>query len=381
MIPSWDGLTSVAQENHSRTLRVGVIGGGFGRNHILAYKVCDDVEVAAFCQRTRSSAEKIAQEFRIPQVFTDYRELLELKDLDAVSIAAPVYLHHPIAIEALSRGIHLLCEKPLALNKEEAAAMLAKAVEAHLIHMTAFNYRFIPALQRMKELLDQGYVGSRVFHVDLVWFTERRADPHVPLGWRHKKEFAGVGVLGDIGVHLTDLVRWLVGDFRKVCGHAAIFTPERSLPEGSGKGSVTVEDSCVFVAELAGGMQASIQVSGVARGGIYQGIRVFGNEGMLRSEIDRSSSDWIVGRLWGAQGAGTALQQLPIPERLTRGLDLSNPNRAAGEFIFANLTRRFVEGIRTGQQPIPSFREGLEAQKVIDAVLESVERQRWVKIV
>lgn len=367
------------QGKDDRKLRVGVIGGGFGRNHMLAYQASDGVEVAAFCQRTRTSAEKMAREFGIPQLFTDYRELLALKDLDAVSIVTPPYLHLSIAVEAFGRGLHVLCEKPLAMNQEEGKTMLAKAEEAKRVHMTAFNFRFVPAMRRMKELLEEGYVGDRIYHVDGVWFTERRADLNARLGWRYRKELAGVGPLGDIGVHLIDLVRWLVGDFRKICAHAATFTKERSLPDGSGKGSVTVEDACVFIAELAGEVQAAIQVSGVARGGVYQGIRIFGSGGVLRLEIDRRDPDWLAGRLWGAQGSST-LQPLPIPERLTQGLNLLSPERAVGEFIFSNLTRRFVEAIRTGQQAVPSFRDGLEAQKVVDAILRSAGEERWVTV-
>jgi predicted dehydrogenase len=370
----------MAGDPHQRILRVGVIGGGYGRNHILAYRSSGDVEVAAFCQRRRAEAETIAREFDIPNVFTDYRELLQLKPLDAVSIATPPNLHCPIALEAFSRGLHVLCEKPLALNSGEVEAMLAGARDANRVHMTAFNFRFIPAVRRMKELLEEGYAGERIFHLDAVWLTEGRMPSDLPLGWRHRKETAGVGVLGDTGVHLIDLVRWLVGDFVKVSGHANIFNKERRLPDGTGKGAVTVEDSCMFIAELAGGIQATMHASGVARGGIFQSIRIFGSEGALRVDIDRKYPDWVLGRLWGARGATAVLAPLPIPDRLTNGLDLSDPRRAAAEFVFSNLTRRFAHAIRTGEEAIPNFREGLEAQRVVDAVLRSVEEEKWVSL-
>lgn len=368
------------QDKDGRKLTVGVIGGGFGRTHLLAYGVCDNLEVAAFCQRTRSAAEGMAREFHIPRIFTDYRELLALKDLDAVSIAAPPYLHSAIAAEAMGRGIHVLCEKPLAMNSDEAASMLLKAEEKKLAHMTAFNYRFVPAVRRMKELLEQGYVGGRIYQVDGVWFAERRADLNAPLGWRYKKEFAAVGALGDVGVHMIDLVRWLIGDFRKVCAHAATFTKERKLPGGSGKGNVTVEDACAFIAELAGGAQGSIHVSGAARNSNYHSVDVFGSEGMLHLLIDRKGPDGVIGQLWGARGNGAAPQPLPIPAGLMAGWERTDPGRAAGEFVFANLTRRFARWIRTGEPEVPSFREGLEAQKVIDALLKSVEEERWVTL-
>ena len=364
----------------NKKVRVGVIGGGYGRNHILAYQVCDDVEVAAFCQRTRAAAEKIAGEFHIPNVCTDYRDLLQMKELDAVSIATPPHLHAAIALEAFSRGLHVLCEKPLALTRSEAETMLTEAEAAKRVHMTAFNFRFIPALRRMKELLEEGYLGERIFHLDASWMSESRIASGAPLGWRHSKETAGMGVLGDTGVHLIDLVRWLAGDFSRVCGQATIFNKERRLPDGSGSAAVTVEDSCMFIAEIAGGVQAALHPSGVARGNIFQSIRIFGSEGVLRVEIDRKGPDWVVGKLFGARAAGSHVEPLAIPDRLTQGLNLTDPKRVPGEFLFSNLTRRFIDAIRTGQQAVPSFREGLEAQKVVDAVLRSVEEQKWVSV-
>lgn len=371
----------MSQQSNGKKLRVGVIGGGFGRNHILAYQVCDDVEVAAFCQRTRAGAEKIAGEFHIPNVFTDYRDLLRMKELDAVSIATPPHLHAPIALEAFARGLHVLCEKPLAMSCNEAEDMLAAAQAAKRVHMIAFNFRFIPALCRMKELMDEGYLGERIFHLDASWMSESRIASGAPLGWRHNKETAGMGVLGDTGVHLIDLVRWLAGDFTKVSGHATIFNKERRLADGSGSAAVTVEDSCMFIAEIAGGVQAALHPSGVARGNIFQNIRIFGSEGVLHVLIGRKGPDWVVGKLFGARGAGSHVEPLPIPERLTQGLNLSDPKRGQGEFLFSNLTRRFVDAIRTRGQAVPGFREGLEAQKVVEAVLRSVEEQKWVSVV
>ncbi len=369
----------MAGEPGQKKLRVGVIGGGYGRNHILAYQATDNVEVVAFCQRTRASAEKTAAEFGISNVFSDYRDLLALDGLDGVSIATPPHLHREIALAAFARGLNVLCEKPLALNGEEAEAMLAGALAARRAHMTAFNFRFIPAVRRMKELLDEGYVGKRIFHLDANWFTEGRMAPETPLGWRHQKETAGFGVLGDTAVHLIDLVRMLVGDFVRVAAQATIFHKQRRLPDGA-LGDVTVEDSCMFLGELAGGTQASLHVSGVARGSLFQTIRIFGSDGALGLDIDRKGPDWVIGKLSGARGANARFAPLPIPERLVEGLNLSDPARVAGEFIFSHLTRRFAHAIRTGEEATPSFREGLEAQRVVDAVLRSIERERWESV-
>ncbi len=137
----------------------------------------------------------------------------------------------------------------------------------------------------------------------------------------------------------------------------------------------------MFNAELAGGVQAHLHVSGVARGSLFQSIRIFGSEGALRVDIDRKNPDWILGRLFGARGANAHLEPLPLPDRLTQGLDLADPQRVPGEFLFSHLTRRFADAIRTGADAVPSFREGLEAQKVVDAVFRSVEEKKWVNVV
>src|SRR4030095_8515278 len=170
----------MAQGTQEKTIKVGVVGGGFGRTHLLAYRKTPGVEVTAFCQRTKSKADQMARDFRIPRVFTDYREMLAHSDLDAVSLTTPTNVHLDMAYDAFSRGVSVLCEKPLAMHKEEAAAMLKRAEEARLIHMTSFNFRFIPAFYRMKELMQEGYVGSRVLHVEARWLTARRGGRREP---------------------------------------------------------------------------------------------------------------------------------------------------------------------------------------------------------
>jgi predicted dehydrogenase len=369
----------MAQGTPEKTIKVGVVGGGFGRVHILAYRATPGVEVTAFCQRTKASAERIAREFGIPQVYTDYRVMLSHAKLDAVSLTTPTNIHRAMACEAFDHGVSVLCEKPLAMNQEEASAMLKRAAEARAIHMTAFNFRFIPAFYRMKELMHEGYVGSRVLHVEASWFSERRADPRLPFGWRDDKESVGFGAMGDMGVHQVDLVRWLAGDFKRVCSRQAIYTSERPLADGSGMRRVTVEDCAVFIGELEGGGLVSFAANAAARGSPYQEIRILGDRGVLRAAVDRTKPDWMIGELWGAQGDG-ATEPLAIPEPLKEHLIPADQRRAAREAIFANLTRVLAHGIRTGQQPSPSFRDGLEAQKVLDAVAQSAQAGTWMPV-
>ena len=362
-----------------QTIRVGVIGGGFGTQHLQGFGATDHAEVVAFCQRTKEKAETIAREYGVPHVYTDYRRLLAHEGLDAVSIVAPPHLHAEMVTAALEHGLHLICEKPLAMNATEAETMLEQAEAAGRVHMTAFNHRHIPALAYMKELMDGGYVGKRVLHVESRWFSENRATPGLTHYWRHQRELAGFGVLGDIGVHVADRVRWLVGEFESVWGHADTFIPERPDESGTPR-PVTVDDSFTLVGRLAGGASACIRLSAVARKSNYQNLEIYGDAGMLRFVFDRNVEGWIRGHLWGARGDSRSPERLDIPERYTRGLDDSDPQRAQGEFIFGRLTRDFVEAIRNSAPAAPSFADGLAAQRVLDAALRSSEEQRWIAL-
>ena len=356
-------------------VRIGVIGGGFGVQHLQGFDVTENAEVVAFCQRSRDKAEALAGKFGVPHVYTDYRELLAHPGLDAVSIVAPPHLHAEMTAAALARGLHVLCEKPLAMNAAEAEAMLRQAEAAGRVHMTAFNHRHIPALAYMKELMDGGYVGGRVLHVESRWFGETRFAPDQTHYWRHTRELAGFGILGDIGVHVVDRLRWLIGEFESVWGHADTFIPERKDDRGVSR-AVTVDDNFTLMARLAGGASACIRLSGVARKSNYQNLEIYGDAGMLRFAFDRNVEGWIRGHLWGARGDTRSPEPLEIPERYTRGLDASDPQRAQGEFIFGRLTRDFVAAIQNGAMASPNFADGLAAQRVLDAALLSSEEGR-----
>lgn len=362
------------------TLRVGVIGGGFGRNHVLGFQTCEQVEVVALCQRTRDRAAALARDLGVPDIHTDWQELVARNDIDIVSIAAPPYIHHAATTAAFASGKHVLCEKPMAMHLQEARDMLGQAQSSGRCHMLSFNWRFIPAMQRMKELIDEGYLG-RVYHVNAQWLGEGRADPQQPAyGWRHQKALALVGAMGDVGVHVIDMLRWLFGDFQRVVAHSAIFNRERPKADGSGMGQVEVDDACAILAELPQGIQAIMHCSGVARKRNVVQVAASGMEGTLIYELERTQPNWITGRLYGARKSDATISLLPLPERLTAALNTSDMALAVGTFNYANIARRMVEGIRTGRKPIPDFSDGVKSQEVLDAILQSATEERWVHL-
>lgn len=360
-------------------LGVGIIGTGFGLMHLLGFRQCEQVQVAAVCQRTPGKAEAFAQQHSVPYACTDYRQVIAHPDVHAVSIAAPPYVHHEMTLAALAAGKHVLCEKPFAMNARQGREMYERAQASGLTHATAFNWRFLPGVSWTKELIDEGFLG-RIYHANLTWCMERQADPNIPLLWRHQKEFAGFGVLGDIGPHVVDILRWLLGDFRTVSAHTMTALRERKVAGSNDVVKADAEDVCAFIGEMVSGTQVSVQLSRVAYVSNYHRLELYGSDGALVYHADPKDGTWISGRVQGAKAGEKVLKELPIPERLRAGLDTSDLGAAVGNFLFARLAQRFVHGVRTGQPVTPSFFEGLKSQEVLDAIVQSAAEQRWIAI-
>ena len=360
-------------------LGVGIIGTGFGFMHLLGFRQCEQVRVVAVCQRTPGKAEAFAQQHSVPYAYTDYRQVIAHPDVHVVSIAAPPYVHHEMTLAALAAGKHVLCEKPFAMNARQGREMYERAQASGLAHATAFNWRFLPGVSWTKELIDEGFLG-RIYPANLMWGMERQADPNIPLLWRHQKEFAGFGVLGDIGPHVVDIVRWLLGDFRTVSAHTMTALQERKVAGSNDIVQADADDACAFIGEMASGTQVSVHLSRVAYGSNCHRLELYGSHGALVYHADPKDGTWISGRVQGAKAGEKVLTELPIPERLREGLDLSDLGAAVGNFLFAHLAQRFIHGVRTGQSVTPSFLEGLKSQHVLDAIVQSATEQRWVAI-
>ncbi|MGC9004216.1 MAG: Gfo/Idh/MocA family protein, partial [bacterium] len=196
-----------------RKLRVGIIGvGGIAQAHMQGYaKLKDKVDLVAFCDTIPERAEKGAKEYgsRNAKVFTDYREMLEMKDLDAVDICTPNKFHAPQAIDALKAGKHVFCEKPMALNTEEAEAMVKTAKETGLKLSVGYPSRFSDDSQLLKSIIESGELGE-IYYAEAA-AIRRRGVP--TWGVFLSKELQGGGPLIDIGTHIVDLTLWLMGDY------------------------------------------------------------------------------------------------------------------------------------------------------------------------
>ncbi len=207
-------------------VRVGVIGTSWWANfmYLPSLKSHPRADVAAICGRARERAEPLAKQYDIPQVFTDYRAMIERAALDAIVIATPDDLHFPMTMAALDAGLHVLCEKPLALNAQQASAMYQKAEASQCKHMVLFTYRWFPAYRHLKQLVHAGYLGQP-FDAQFNFLSSyARSDPFM---WRLDRRRSH-GALSDIGSHMIDLARWTMGEIVSVHARLAEFTQRPS---------------------------------------------------------------------------------------------------------------------------------------------------------
>ncbi|HEX3177390.1 MAG TPA: Gfo/Idh/MocA family oxidoreductase [Methylomirabilota bacterium] len=351
---------------------VAIIGLGFGRAHIPAFQA-HGCRVVAVCQRDQASGKKVADAYGIPHVFTSWQETLERARPDIVVIATPPHLHRDIALAAFAGGAHVLCEKPVAMTRDEARAMVDAAARAGRVAMTGFNWRFPAAMQRLHAMMERGHVG-RVIHVTGRWFGARWADEASTATWRMDRAQAGHGAMGDMGVHLVDLVRWTCGDMRRLVAHTGIGYPERTVPGGAR--TADAEDYATVIGELASGAEATLSVSRVAHGRNDHTLEIYGTRGALAYRLARELPHWYAGELLAASSGG-AFAPVAVDAPLVAGGDQMD---VLGKATIGPLVERLLGAIERNAAATPSLADGLRAQFVLDAVADSASRRAWVDV-
>ena len=220
----------------AKTFRVGLIGHRFmGRAHSNAWRQAPkffnlkaNVELHTICGRNAAAVQAARAQLGWQHATTDWREIVESPLIDIVDIVTPTNSHAEMAIAAVKNGKHVLCEKPLGMNLKQCEQMFAAAQKAKVVHMVCHNYRRIPAIALAKRMISEGALG-RIYHFRARYAQDWLADPDFPLDWRLQKEISGSGVHSDINSHIIDLGRYLVGEFKNVCGIVNTFIPERPL--------------------------------------------------------------------------------------------------------------------------------------------------------
>lgn len=308
-------------------------------------------------------AEKIAKERGIPAHFTHFEEMLDKAKPDIVSIATPPDQHFPMTMAALTRGIHVLCEKPFALSLEEAQQMKAAADHTAVVTMIDYEFRFLPARAYATELIQEGYVGDIRMAEFMVHFGLRIRPEDVGWDWWSDASKGG-GLLGAYGSHTVDTLRLLMGPARRIMCDLATFVPERS-----GK-KVTSDDGYSLLIEFQSGARAAVQMT-VAAGVSDARFAVYGTEGQL-----------IIPNIYGTELTGgkradKAVGPLEIPARYK-----APPEDHPLQPAFRVLLNRMVQAIdeRTAS-PSPNFEDAVASQAMLDAARLSAREKRWVEII
>lgn len=311
-------------------------------------------EIVALAARNETRLNELGGQYGIKHLFTDWQAMISSGEIDAVIVATPDQHHHEITMAALAAGLHVMCEKPLAMNASDAGEMLDAAQNSGLIHNVMFTWRNLPMHRKVKELLEAGTVGE-VYHFDLRFM----------MGWARGLEYTwrldgeeGTGSLGDLGTHDVDLALWFLGDVQSVYAEAE-FSEKRFHQDG--RPVVPTNDSGMMLLELKNGAKGVITTSMVFEQGdreMEQRVLIYGSEGSIEATMFMAGANAGM-KVWVAHKGG-----------FTEEFDL-------GTEMWAQLgtetigVREFVENVALKRQQGPDFRDGYAAQVVVDAALES----------
>ena len=347
----------------SSARRIGIIGVGFGAQvHAPAFR-SEGWDVAAICSRNAEKARKAAAEAGIESALTDPMGLIARDDLAAVSIITPPSAHHALAIAALRAGKHVLCEKPFAMNAQQAEEMVAAAKESRRTAMIAHEFRHTPQRAYIKQLLADGYIGRfQLCTIELFLDRYVTAQPR-PLTWIARAADGG-GLLGALGSHYIDALRDWFGEIASVTGRLETLRPD--LVDGAGKPArADADDTFMFSVTFASGGIATMIASFATTPTRGAKIVVMGERGTLIAEQPGPNplEDGVV----VASGGGAPLAPLATPSRYTPFKDPRDHRLMA----FRLLVRDFTHGVEEGRSPAPNFSDGLQCQRVLDAVRQS----------
>ena len=368
------------------TLSVGLIGYQFmGKAHSNAWRQAPrfldlpaEVRMKTICGRNRAAVKKAAAKFGWEDSQTDWRRMIADRKIDIVDICTPNDSHCEIAIAAAKAGKAILCEKPLARNVAEAEKMTRAVKQARVVNMVCHNYRRIPATVLMREMIERGEIGE-VFHFHARYAQDWIVDPKFPLLWRLQSNMAGSGALGDIGSHVVDLARYLVGEFKEVCAITETFVKQRPLKAGSRtKGRVTVDDAMTMIGRFGNGALASLEATRFAPGRKNSiTLEINGSAGSVFFDLEEMNRLRFFNRRDPQDRQG--FRDIIVTESSHPYMDKWwPPGHIIGyEHTFVHTIADFVKAVVAGKSVQPTFEEGLKNQRVLDAVARSARSRSW----
>jgi len=376
-----------------KEIGVGMLGYAFmGKAHSQAYI---DLPVffyppparprrVAIFGRSKDKVEEAAKRYGYETCYTDWRDLIKDDRVQLVDNGLPNNLHRDPCIAAIKAGKHVLCEKPMAMNYVEAKEMYEAARKSKVKHMVAFNYRFVPAIILAKKLIDEGYIG-KILQYRAAYLQEWIMDPKFPLVWRLRKDVAASGALGDLGAHIADLARFLVGEIEGVCALTKTFIEERPLPEDpKKKGKVDVDDAFIALLRFKDGPIGSMEATRFAAGRKnYERVEIHGSEGSIYFDLERLNELQVYSRKDRSDRMG--FKTILVTESVHPYIEHWWPHGhiIGWEHTFIHEIHHLLDCIANDKDVAPqgaTFYDGLKNNEILEAVTSSSENGKWITL-
>lgn len=347
-------------------LKIGIIGlGGISAKHIREIRACDKAEIRAICDINPETLKKVGDQLGIPENnrFTNYKDLIACEEVEAVEICTPNYLHIPMAMDVVAAGKALEIEKPLSVDYAGVDELLSAIDNAGIVNMTCFSYRFMPAVRYAKHLIEEGKLG-KIINVDVAYLKSSGFWAGRRLDWRFVNEYAGCGVIGDLGVHLIDMTRYLVGDFKSVYASTEIVVKQRQRLDSDEYANVETEDLASFMAKLEGNVNANFLISRCAIGNDNTiKFEIYGTEGVLQFNLNNPNELTVC--IGEVDRETDSLHTVKVPAKYNVGQEETFIRAALGQI----------------PEDFPVVKEGAACQKIVDALIESAKTDSVVKVI
>ncbi len=384
-------MAASAAESEAPEIGVGMLGYAFmGKAHSNAMKKLPYMiypppavpKLVAVCGRNEEATRAAAVRFGYESYYTDWRKMIDDERVQLFDNGGPNDAHAEPSIAAAQAGKHVLCEKPLGRTAEESKTMLEAVQKAGVKHMVAFNYRFVPAIRQMRMLIESGALG-RIYHFRASYLQEWIM-PHynMPMIWRLQKKAAGSGALGDLGSHIVDLARYLVGDVTSVSAMTKTFIPERPWGDGT-MGKVDVDDAFAAVVEFENGALGTLEATRFAAGRKNaQTLEINGEKGSLRFDLERMNemeAFWIDDEPKETRGFHNVLVSEPYHPWWEYWWPQGH--MIGWEHTFVHEIAHLLDCIVNDKPVSPigaDFEDGYRAAVICDAILKSAESKRQV---
>lgn len=364
-----------------RQTRIGVIGANGGtdrwgaRAHLPAIAALEEAALVAVCTSREDTAKRAQERSGARLAFWDYQQMVRSPDIDIITVAVRIALHHPIVMAALEAGKHVFCEWPLALNAAQAAELYGRAQSKGVAHAVGTQARFSPGIMYAKELMDNAYVGRPLFF-HMTHFLSSAVEPRPSHRWWSTRAEEGGGAMLIASGHALDVVRWYLDEVAEVHGQVQTLVKETRFADTGEVVPVDAIDTVAFLARLTNGVTGTVHVSNACKRGSGFRLDIYGTEGRLSVESPHMVQ-YSPARVYGAQG-GEAVHELPVPPRLHEVPSLPADSQA---LQVAQLLRQFIRSLQTGTAFHPHFGDAVGLHRTLEAVVRSSTTGRWEAVV